>query len=85
MSHLWKKVSEKEKVQVKKDAKRILDSFSRKLGKVADKLEEPLIERETLERSERDEKCDGSFSREIFFENAPKKNKDFIIAEKKKW
>ena len=27
----------------------------------------------------------GSFSREIIFKNAPEKNKDFIIAERKKW
>lgn len=36
------------------------------------------------ERSEGGEQ-DESFSREVMFKNAPEKNKDFIIAEKKKW
>ena len=83
---LWHKVSDKEKQEVKKQAKEIMDKFASRLEKVESKLrEEPLIERVECEREEgRSKECDISF-RKIMFENAPQKNKDFIIAEKKKW
>lgn len=84
MDFLWHKVSEKEKEEIKKQAKSIIDSFSLKLSKIDKKMEEPLIEREEGEREEGERK-DSDFSREIMFENAPNKNKDFVIAEKKKW
>ncbi|MDO8467649.1 MAG: hypothetical protein Q7S56_01725 [Nanoarchaeota archaeon] len=82
---LWKKVSEPEKEQIKKESKKIMDSFSSKLEKLGlDRVEEPMIERGNGERKE------GSaekvpIDREIMFSNAPNKNKDFIIAEKKGW
>jgi Asp-tRNA(Asn)/Glu-tRNA(Gln) amidotransferase C subunit len=84
MDFLWRKVSEKEKEDIKKQAKSIMDSFSKKLSKIDKKISEPLIEREKGEREEC-EKCKEDFSREIMFENAPEKNKDFIIGEKKGW
>ena len=68
----------------------MMDDFSnilntRNLSKIYKKISEPLIERE---EGEREETCsfegDEEF-RKIMFENAPVKNKDFIIAEKKKW
>jgi hypothetical protein len=81
---LWHKVSEKEKEAIKKQAKGIMDSFSKRLSRVKVSKEEPAIIREECERPE-----GGGVSldmdRKIMFENAPKKNKDFIIAEKKKW
>ena len=85
MDFLWHKVSEKEKEGIKKQAKQILDSFSSKLAKIEGKMEEPFIERGKGEREEGKSKGEESFSREIMFENAPNKNKDFIITEKKKW
>ena len=83
MDFLFHKVSEKEKEQIKKQAKEIIDSFSRKLSSVRN-LEEPIIERKEFERDEKDEKCDNDF-RKIMFENAQHKKLGFIIAEKRKW
>jgi len=80
---LFHKVSEKEREEIKKEAKGIMDSFSRKLDKL--KLREDVfIERENCERQEGERKgC--SIDREIMFENAPEKNDGFIVGEKKKW
>jgi len=83
MDFLWHEVSEKEKAEIKKQAKSIMDSFSKKLAKVG-KVKESFIERPVDEREEGKEKC-PELDREIMFENAPNKNNDFIIAEKKKW
>lgn len=85
---LFHKVSEKEKEEIKKQAKAILDKFSKKLSRVGKSLKEPLIERE---KGERDEAGAGKSSgcsdidRKIMFENAGEKNKDFIIAERGEW
>ncbi len=82
---LWHKVSEKEKKEIKKQAKAIMDGFSKKLSKIDKKMPEMLIKRDEGEREESGgKKCDEEF-RKIMFENAPNKNKDFIIAEKKSW
>lgn len=82
---LFHKVSEKEKEEIRKEAKGIMDSFSKKLSKVSKKIPESLIEREEGEREEVEKKEENSDFRERMFENAPRKNKDFILAEKKKW
>jgi len=105
MDFLWHKVSDKEKVDIQKQAKSIMDDFSSKLSKIDQEIAEPLIEREQGEREEEapqayPEKsskkiftkgkegdggeCDDEF-RKIMFENAPEKNNDFIIGEKKGW
>ncbi|MBT96934.1 hypothetical protein CMI49_02460 [Candidatus Pacearchaeota archaeon] len=85
MDFLWHEVSEKEKKEIKEEAKDIMDSFSRRLSKIDKKIGESLIERKKCERKE-GESSEGDIEfREIMFENAPQKNKDFIIAEKKKW
>lgn len=82
---LFHNVSEEEKGEIKEEAKKIMDSFSRRLGKVDEKISEPFVEREEGEREEVDrETVDEDFRKKIF-ENAPIKNKDFLIAEKKKW
>jgi len=91
MDFLFHKVSEKEKEEIKKQAKSIMDKFSEKLSKIDKKIPEPLIERKEFEREEHGGKESDSDFREKVFENAPdtlngtSKNKDFIIAEKKKW
>ena len=82
-SFLWHKVSEKEKQKIKKQAKAIMDSFSRKLSKVDKKMAESLVERAEGEREEGGE-CE-EIDRKIMFDNAPEKNDNFIIAEKKGW
>ena len=52
MDFLWHKVSEKEKEEIKNQAKAIMDSFSKKLERINKKTEEPIIEREKGERQE---------------------------------
>ena len=86
MDFLFHKVSDKEREEIKKEAKSIMDNFSEKLSKVKDKISEPLIERDKFEREEKSstKNVETDF-RKRMFENAPNKNSDFIIAEKKKW
>jgi hypothetical protein len=85
MDFLWHKVSEKEKQEIQEQAKQIMNSFSSKLSKIKDNLEDSFVERDFGEREENEGKNDENFSREIMFNNAKEKNKDFIIAEKKTW
>ncbi len=84
MDFLFHNLSEKEREEIKKQVEDILKSFSAKLSKIGGAREENLIERKEFERKEGFEE-DKSFSREVMFRNAPEKNKDFIIGEKKKW
>jgi len=84
MDFLWHKVSEKEKETIKKQAKEIMDGFSKKLSKVGE-LKESFIERDECERDESDTAKGCEIDKRKMFENAPKKNKDFIIAERKSW
>lgn len=82
---LWHQVTEEEKKDIQKQAKRIMDSFSLKLAGVDKKVKEPIVERGDGMREEKEgEECDETF-RKMLFKNAPNKNKDFIIAEKKGW
>jgi len=84
MDFIWHRVSEKEKEEIRKQAKEIMNDFSGKLSKISKNISEPLIERLEGERQEGKGKC-NEIDREIMFENAREKNKDFIIGEKKKW
>lgn len=84
MGFLFHKLFEREREEIKKQVDTILKSFSDKLSKIDKKTEENLVERKKFEREEGDGK-DESFSKDLMFRNAPEKNKDFIIAEKKKW
>jgi Asp-tRNA(Asn)/Glu-tRNA(Gln) amidotransferase C subunit len=82
---LYHKLSEEEKDRVKREAKKMLDSFSDKISKINVPEEEPSIRRNDFEREEKNgEECDLSFKK-IMFENAPNKSNDFIIAETKRW
>jgi len=85
MDFLWHKVSEKEKQEIRNEAKKILDNFSKKLSKIDKKIKEFSIERECGERDEKKGECDEDFSLKIMFKNAPDKEGDFILGEKKKW
>lgn len=76
-------LSEKDKEEIKKQVNSILDSFSKKLSEIDEKEEESFVERDASERVEGENP--EEISRKIMFENAPEKNDDFIIAEKKKW
>ena len=77
-------IDEKKQEQIKKEAKEILDRFSKTLGKV--KIKEKKIKEEFGGMREEGEglDCDPEF-RERFFRNVPEKEGDFLIAEKKKW
>lgn len=96
MDFLWHEVSEDEREEIRKQARGIMDNFSKKLSKIdSKKLKEPLIERLECEREEGEmallsapqsaELRGNEIDRGIMFENASFKNNDFIIAEKKTW
>lgn len=82
----WRKISDKEREEIKKQAKGIMDSFAKKLEKVEKEIKniDVGVERDKFERDEGSGACQ-EIDKDIMFENAPKKNKDFIIAEKKGW
>ena len=84
MDFLWHRVTEKEKDEIKKEAKAIMDRFSKKLSKIDKPMKDPLIERPECERPESKGEC-NELDRDLFMENAPDKNKDFIIGERKRW
>jgi Asp-tRNA(Asn)/Glu-tRNA(Gln) amidotransferase C subunit len=78
-------ISEEEKERIRRDAKKIIDSFSEKISKIRVSEEEPTVRRKDFERVDGNgEECDNVFKK-IMFENAPNKSEDFILAEKKKW
>lgn len=83
MDFLFHNISEKEREEIKKQVDSILKSFSRKLSEIDKDSEEFFIDREKTEREEDGKPLD--LGRKIMFENAPEKNSDFIIGEKKKW
>jgi len=127
MDFLFHKVSESEKKEIQKQAKKIMDDFAGQLNKVKEQVREDFVERgdgqrapshgddpegpqaynrkgcENLLRGPEPSRSVGTFPREMFtkgkeskikcnkisrgimFENAPKKNGDFIVGEEKKW
>ncbi len=92
MDFLYHQLSEKDKEDIKKQVDGILVSFSKKLNELDEGIKEQDIEREectrkeqTSEKEQENAKEKVKFSRKKMFENAPEKNEDFIIAEKKKW
>ncbi len=78
-------ISEKEREEIKKEAKNILDNFASALEKVG-KIKGKSFKRELggFREEGKGEKCDDDFRRRMF-ENAPEKEGDCIVAEKKKW
>jgi len=84
MDFLFHNLSEKEREEIRKQVNTILDSFSAKLSGIKGDVEDNFIDRKEFERKEGFQ-GDSSFSREIMFKNAPEKNDDFIMAERKKW
>jgi Asp-tRNA(Asn)/Glu-tRNA(Gln) amidotransferase C subunit len=83
MDFLWHNISEKEKEEIKKQVDSILNSFSKKLATLKEDAGEQFIERKKCVREEGG--TPAELSRKIMFENAPDKNDDFIIGEKKSW
>lgn len=79
---LWHEVTDKEKDQIKKQAKSIMNSFSSKLAKLNLKTDSSNVEREEFERVEGEGNEGSSEFRKRMFDNAKNKNDDFIISEK---
>ena len=84
-------IEDSKRAEIKREAKLILDKFSKALAGV--EASESNVVRDNDRRDEGEgtappgvssEEGNSEF-REIMFENAPQKNKDFIIAEKKLW
>ena len=77
-------INEKEKEQIRKEAKRIIDDFASALDKVKIKMEKVKKLHGGYRKEGLGEKGDNDF-RTVMFENAPEKEEDFMVAEKKKW
>ncbi|MEM2479000.1 MAG: hypothetical protein QXJ92_02300 [Candidatus Pacearchaeota archaeon] len=71
--------------EIKQKAREILDKFAAALAKVKESIPESFVERAQDRREEGEGKAADAEFREIVFMNAPKKEGDFILAEKKKW
>jgi hypothetical protein len=69
--------------KIRKEAKRIMDSFARALAKV--KISESRVERVNDRRDEGGGSGGDKDFRKIMFENAPKKRNGCIEAEKGGW
>jgi|GEM_PF-709059 len=84
-SFLWHHVSEEEKEKIREGAKRIMDDFGKALEKVDSGRDFVFVERDDFTRDEGNAlKPDPEFKK-MMFENAPKKNKQSILAEKGGW
>ena len=71
--------------RIKEEAKQILDKFAKALDKVDSGKFEEGVDREEYEREEgKGEKSEEGFKKRML-ENSPKKDEDFIIAEKGEW
>jgi len=85
-SFIWHKVSNKEKEQIKRQAKSIMDNFARALDKVKLPKEIAVVERQQDIRQEREgEACTDKDFRKLIFKNAPKKQGNHFVAEKGGW
>jgi Asp-tRNA(Asn)/Glu-tRNA(Gln) amidotransferase C subunit len=77
-------MDEKKKEEIRREAKEILDRFSGALEKVDVKGKDLKVSEEGFREEGSGEVGDKEF-REKMFENAPSKEGDFILGEKKKW
>jgi hypothetical protein len=83
MAYTWHTVTEQEKEEIRKDAKKLLDEFSSKLDKI--KTSEPKLDsKENLRTEGTGWKTDKDFQ-ELMLDNAPMVEDGFIIAEKGGW
>jgi predicted Asp-tRNA(Asn)/Glu-tRNA(Gln) amidotransferase subunit C len=82
----WHEVTKKEKQQIQKDAKKLLNEFSKKLTSI--KGVEEHFTSSISENGQREQgdpwKTDPEF-RDLFFLNAPFVENEFIVAEKGSW
>ncbi|MCA9488159.1 MAG: hypothetical protein KC516_04325 [Nanoarchaeota archaeon] len=85
MGFLHKDLTLFDKNKINEDVKKIIDSFEKSLSSLKSLPEEGGIEKESSLREEKGNEIPDKVFREKVFENAFKKNKDFLIAEKKSW
>lgn len=83
MGYEWHAVTEEEKQTIRDDAKKLLDEFSSKLGKIKS-IEPKLDKKENLRTEGTGSQPDQEF-REFMFDNAPLIEDGLIIAETGKW
>lgn len=83
MAYTWHQVSEKEKEEIRKDAKKLLDEFSSKLSKI--KTSEPKPEANENLRTEASSWKTNDDFRELMMDNAPFTDNGLITAEKGGW
>jgi len=83
LDSLWHKVTNKEKEEIKKEAKKILVEFASKLENI--KSPEGHFKNGEGTRAEGDGWTTDQDFRNIMFENAPFKEDDSIVAEKGSW
>jgi Asp-tRNA(Asn)/Glu-tRNA(Gln) amidotransferase C subunit len=71
--------------KIKAESKRILDNFAKSLDKI--KIPKGKTQKLPLQglREEKNPKPADNNFRSLFFKNAPHKENDFILAEKKSW
>ena len=82
-NYTWHPVTEQEKEDIKKDAKKLLDEFSSNLSKI--KTSEPRADaKENLRPEGTGWKTNEEF-REYMMDNAPSVEDNLIIAETGKW
>jgi len=79
----WREVTDKEKEDIKKDAKKLLDEFASKLSKI--KATEGYFENGVGFREEGNSWNTDPEFRDLMFLNAPFVEDDSIIAEKGGW
>jgi Asp-tRNA(Asn)/Glu-tRNA(Gln) amidotransferase C subunit len=77
-------MQEKEIETIKTETKKLLDKFSKSLDTVKSS-EEWNVKRDEDRRKDGEGKNVDKDFRKIMLENAPNKNEDFILAEKKTW
>jgi predicted Asp-tRNA(Asn)/Glu-tRNA(Gln) amidotransferase subunit C len=79
----YHKVSEKEKKEIKKQAKKIMDEFASKLEKI--KIQEACFENGSGMRDEGNGWNTNREFRDVMLANAPFVDDDFIVAERGEW
>jgi len=73
-----------DKNKIKKQVEKVMHDFIKELNKAEGVKKDFGIENDKSMRDKKNKDEDKDF-RELMFENAPKKNEDFILMEKKHW
>jgi len=81
---MWRRLSELEKKEIEKKAKKVMEDFAKTLEKLPAR-KEGIVEREVFEREENNLFESDKDFRMIMLENAPKKEDNCIIGEKGAW